>query len=124
MVKSHLLIRGLVPIFMLIGAMNLPINAQDNEQKDPKALDPRDIFLQAWLTIREGDKFEKAGQYNNARLKYQQAAKYYITLSKFHKNWKPLMVEARIKSTNEAIVTIEPKAIEEIAKKKMLILKI
>jgi len=111
--KLHLLLRGALPLILLLGCLTLPSSAQ----QDPRALDPSDVFFQAWLTIRDAEKLEKAGEFNGARQKYEQAAKYYNVISRFHKNWKPHMVEARVKSTSEAINNIEAKAIAEIAAK-------
>ena len=111
--KLHLLLRGALPLILLLGFLTLPSSAQ----QDPRALDPSDVFFQAWLTIRDAEKLEKAGEFNGARQKYEQAAKYYNVISRFHKNWKPHMVKARVTSTSEAIKNIEAKAIAEIAAK-------
>lgn len=107
------MLRGLAPLILFLGLLISPISAQ----QDPRALDPADVFFQAWLTIKEAKKLEKSGKFNDARLKYTQAAKYYNVISRFHKNWKPHLVEARVKSTSEAIAHVEAQAIDEIAKK-------
>lgn len=115
--KLHLLLQGLKPpitiFFLLFGLLAPPISAKE----DPRALDPSDVFFQAWLTIRDAEKLEKEGKFNDARLKYQQASKYYNVIARFHKNWKPHMVEARVKSTQDAIQKIESKAVDEIAQR-------
>ena len=111
MSTSHLLLRGLAPLILFFGFLISPVAAQ----QDPRALDPSDVFFQAWLTIRDAEKLEKSGEFNEARLKYKQAAKYYNVISRFHKNWKPHLVEARVKSTQEAIIGIEAKAMKQIA---------
>ncbi|BDS05213.1 hypothetical protein NT6N_02530 [Oceaniferula spumae] len=90
---------------------------QASAQQDPRALDPADVFFQAWLTIRDAEKLEKEEKYGDAWRKYRQAAKYYDVLSRFHKGWKPHLVEGRIKTTNESIKGIEPKAAAELAGK-------
>jgi len=84
-------------------------------EENPQALDPADVFFQAWLTIRDAEKLEKEEQYGDAWRKYKQAAKYYDVLSKYHKNWKPHLVTRRIESTGVSIKGIEPKAAAEIA---------
>ena len=112
--KLHLLLRGLTALIIIFGSLTLPLSAQ---QQDPRALDPADVFFQAWLTIRDAEKLEKAGKFNDARLKYKQAAKYYNVISRYHKNYNPNMVQDRVKSTQAAISAIETKAIEEIAKR-------
>lgn len=117
MSKPHLLLRGLAPIasifIFFLSSIALPVSAQE----DPRALDPSDVFFQAWLTVRDAEKLEKAGKFNDARLKYQQASKYYDVISRYHKNWKPHLVAARIKSTQEALTSVGPKAADEIAKR-------
>ena len=90
---------------------------QASAQEDPRALDPADIFFQAWLTIRDAEKLEQEKKYSDAWQKYRQASKYYDVISRYHKHWKPHLVEGRIKSTNDSIKGIEPKAAAEIAGK-------
>ncbi|MCP5535471.1 MAG: tetratricopeptide repeat protein [Akkermansiaceae bacterium] len=113
----HLLIRGVMPLLLLIpmifGSFVSPLPAQS----DPRALDPSDVFFQAWLEIQRAEKLEKEGKFSEAWQKYRQAAKYYDVLSRFHKNWKPHLVEGRVESTKEAITLIEPKAAAELAGK-------
>lgn len=114
----HLLIRGIMPRFLLIalllGALASPVSAQ----QDPRALDPADVFFQAWLEIQRAEKLEKTGEFNESWQKYRQAAKYYDVLDRFHKNWKPHLVKARIESTRASIQTIEPKVAAELDGKK------
>lgn len=109
----HLLIRGVFPLFLLVGCLASTAPAQNN----PAALDPSDVFFQAYLTVRDAEKLEAAGKHSDAWRKYRQAAKYYDLLSRYHKNWKPHLVEGRIESTFQAIKKIEPKAAAEIAGK-------
>ncbi|NWK54593.1 tetratricopeptide repeat protein [Verrucomicrobiaceae bacterium N1E253] len=113
----HLRLRGAFRLLLILvfACFSLPLSAQ--QQQDPRTLDPSDIFFQAWLTIRDAEKLEKEGNFNDARLKYQQAAKYYQVLTRYHKNWKPHLVEARVTSTQEAIRLVEPKAVDQIAKR-------
>lgn len=111
----HLLIRGIMPLLLpfFLGFLVLPLPAQE----DPRALDPGDIFFQAWLEIQRAEKLEKQGEHAEAWQKYRQAAKYYDVLNRFHKNWKPHLVQGRVQSTRNAIKTIEPKAAAELAGK-------
>lgn len=109
----HLLIRGILPLFLLVGCLTPSASAQD----DPKSLDPSDIFFQAWLVVRDAEKLEKEGKHSDAWRKYRQAAKYYDLLKRYHKNWKPHLVQGRVESTRDAIKAIEPKAAAEIAGK-------
>jgi len=103
-------------ILLLLGFSLLPVS-QVSAQDDPRALDPADVFFQAWITIRDAEKLEKKGEFNEARLKYEQASKYYNVITRFHKNWKPDMVNRRVVSTAVAIKNVESKAMEELAQK-------
>ncbi len=82
----HLPIRGIVSLLLLIpmflGCFVSPLSAQ----QDPRALDPSDVFFQAWLEIQRAEKLEKKGKFSEAWQKYRQAAKYYDVLNRFHKN--------------------------------------
>lgn len=109
----HLLNRGILPLLLLVGCLASTVSAQD----DPRALDPSDVFFQAWLVVRDADKLDKEGKHSDAWRKYRQASKYYDLLARYHKNWKPHLVQGRIESTREAIKAIEPKAAAEIAGK-------
>lgn len=86
-------------------------------QQDPRALDPSDVFFQAWLEVQRAEKLEAEGKFSDAWQKYRQAAKYYDILNRFHKNWKPHLVKSRVESTLKSIKTIEPKAANELAGK-------
>ncbi len=114
MSAPHLLLQRIAYLFLFLGLALLPVSAQ----QDPHALDPADIFFQAWLTIRDAEKLEKKNEFNEARLKYKQAAKYYDIITKFHANWKPDMVKRRVISTREAIQHVEAAAMAELARNK------
>jgi tetratricopeptide (TPR) repeat protein len=102
----------LIPMFL--GCIVSPLSAQ----QDPRALDPSDVFFQAWLEIQRAEKLEKEEKHSEAWQKYRQAAKYYDVLSRFHKNWKPHLVKSRVESTQASIKTIEPKAADQLAGRK------
>ncbi len=110
----HQLIRGVVPRFLLIALLFGSLVSPAPAQEDPRALDPADVFFQAWLEIQRAEKLEKTGEFNESWQKYRQAAKYYDVLDRFHKNWKPHLVKARIESTRASIQTIEPKVAAEL----------
>ena len=103
----------LIPLLM--GAFSCNLKAQEN----PAALDPADIFFQAWLEIKRAEKLEEQDKYDDAWQKYRQAYSYYIVLNNSHKNWKPALVRSRIASTEENMKRIEPKASAELAQNKI-----
>ena len=91
---------------MLLGAFTCDLDAQE----DPAAVDPADIFFQAWLEIKRAEKLEGESKFSDAWQKYQQAYSYYSVLNKSHKNWKPNLVQSRIASTEESMKRVEPNA--------------
>ena len=114
----HSLAKAIIRLILLIPMIFGSLAATIHAQQDPRALDPADVFFQAWLEVKRAEKLESEAKYSEAWEKYRQAGKYYDVLSKFHKNWKPHLVQSRLLSTNNAIETIEPKATTELARKK------
>ena len=100
---------------MLLGAFTCELDAQE----DPAAVDPADIFFQAWLEIKRAEKLEEESKFSDAWQKYQQAYSYYSVLNKSHKNWKPNLVKSRIASTEACMKRIEPNATAELASNKI-----
>ena len=100
---------------MLLGTFTCDLDAQE----DPAALDPSDIFFQAWLEIKRAEKLEGESKFSDAWQKYQQAYSYYSVLNKSHKNWKPNLVRSRIASTEECMKRVEPNATAELASNKI-----
>ena len=100
---------------MLLGAFTCDLDAQE----DPAAVDPADIFFQAWLEIKRAEKLEGESKFSDAWQKYQQAYSYYSVLNKSHKNWKPNLVQSRIASTEACMKRVEPNATAELANNKI-----
>jgi len=111
--------RSIIALFLIIpimlGAFTCDLDAQEN----PAAVDPADIFFQAWLEIKRAEKLEEENKFSDAWQKYQQAYSYYSVLNKSHKNWKPNLVRSRIASTEECMKRVEPNASAELASNKI-----
>ncbi len=103
-----------MPLLLLFGFLVSPVSAQQN----PRALDPGDVFFQAWLETQRAEKLEKEHKFSQAWQKYRQAAKYYAVLIRYHKNWKPDLVQRVMERTQASIKEVEPKAAAELAGKK------
>ncbi|MDG1358491.1 MAG: tetratricopeptide repeat protein [Akkermansiaceae bacterium] len=101
-------------ITILMGAFTCNLKAQEN----PAALDPADIFFQAWLEIKRAEKHQEKDEFNEAWQKYRQAYNYYEVLRNFHKGWKPNLVTSRIESTEKSMNNIEPQATAELIDKR------
>jgi|GEM_PF-938578 len=115
----HTLPRAITSLVMIVVMICGCFTPSAQAQEDPRALDPADVFFQAWLEVKRAEKLETEGKFSEAWEKYRQAANYYEVLGRFHKNWKPHLVQSRVISTRESIRTIEPKATAELAGKKM-----
>lgn len=110
-------LKGIIPLFVLIPALlaATPSGLQAQQGPGPAAVDPADIFFQAWLEIKRAEKFEQEGKFNDSWQKYKQAAQYYDALNEFHQEWKPNLVKSRMTSTEESMQRIQAKAAEELA---------
>ena len=113
--------KGIIPLFLLIPALlaATPSALQAEQDPGPAAVDPADIFFQAWLEIKRAEKFEQEGKFNDSWQKYQQAAQYYSALSKFHQEWKPNLVKSRMISTEESMQKMQAKAAQELASNRL-----
>lgn len=81
------------------------------------ALDPSDIFFQAWLDIQEAKKATQKGEFDKAHSQYIKAAKYYAFLNKKFPHWKPHLVSSRIQSTRTALDLLKSQAQNSTKKK-------
>lgn len=113
--RPHPRFKRITAILIAIPLMCAFAGPELRAQEDPRALDPADIFFQAWLELKRAEKLEGEEKFNEAWQKYRQAANYYDILKRFHKEWKPHLVASRIESTQETIAKLEPKATAELA---------
>ncbi|MFC4995199.1 tetratricopeptide repeat protein [Rubritalea tangerina] len=74
---------------------------------------PGTILLSAFQTVSEAEKLEEKESYKEAWNKYQQALRYYQSLSAAHPAWKPHIVQGRIEKTSQAIERVQPMAQKE-----------
>jgi len=106
--------RSALMLFLLISSLLGAFSPHLKGQENPAALDPADIFFQAWLEVKRAEKHQEKNEFDEAWQKYQQAYNYYDVLSKFHKGWKPSLVASRIDSTEASMNKIQPEAKAEI----------
>lgn len=78
-----------------------------------RTIDPSDLFYRGWQTVKSAEKLEEEAKYSEALEKYSQASKYFDTLGRFHKDWKPAIVNGRIDSTKKSIEKIRSQAFAE-----------
>ncbi len=75
---------------------------------------PESIFLSGYILLSEAEKLEATKKYHEAWNKYNQALRYYKTLSINFPEWKTTMVNSKIESTTKKITEVEPLAQKEV----------
>src|SRR5947208_16473234 len=89
---------------LLAGFFFLALN-QCAAQRD----DPSEIFLKAYMTAQQGEKFEHDNQFKTALAKYRFAGSLIEELRKSHADWQPAIVEYRGRKISEGILRIQGK---------------
>jgi Flp pilus assembly protein TadD len=100
-VAPYLRMKRIVSI-LLTGFFFLALN-QFGAQQD----DPSEIFLKAYMTAQQGEKFEHENQFKTALAKYRFAGSLIEELRKSHADWQPAIVEYRGRKISEGILRIQ-----------------
>jgi Flp pilus assembly protein TadD len=69
--------------------------------------DPSEIFLKAYLSAQQGEKFERQDRFKTALAKYRFAGSLIEELRKSHAQWQPAVVEYRGRKISEAILRLQ-----------------
>ena len=69
--------------------------------------DPSEIFLKAYLSAQQGEKFEHQDRFKTALAKYRFAGSLIEELRKSHADWQPAVVEYRGRKISEAILRLQ-----------------
>ena len=72
--------------------------------------DPSDVFLRAYMTSQQGEKFEHENQFKAALGKYRAAGDLIEQLHKSYPDWQPAIVEYRGRKIGESILRVQDKA--------------
>lgn len=88
--------------------------------EDPQ-FDPSDVYFQAYLEVRAGEKLEKDGDFMGAMKKYEQAGKLFDSVGRFYPDWKAGMVQNRRELTSKAMDVVRDKAGEQIRQREGVI---
>jgi hypothetical protein len=71
--------------------------------------DPSEIFLKAYMTAQQGEKFEHENQFKTALARYRSAGSLIEELRKSHADWQSAIVDYRGRKISEAILRIQDK---------------
>src|SRR5206468_544554 len=71
--------------------------------------EPSEIFLKAYMTAQQGEKFEHENQFKTALAKYRSAGNLIEELRKSHPDWQPAIVDYRGRKISEGILRIQDK---------------
>jgi tetratricopeptide (TPR) repeat protein len=89
---------------LLIGFFFLALNVFGAQHDDPS-----EIFLKAYMTAQQGEKFEHENQFKTALTRYRSAGSLIEELRKSHADWQPVIVDYRGRKISEGILRIQDK---------------
>jgi Flp pilus assembly protein TadD len=107
--KFHKL-RILLIIFTMI---NYEVFSQEKKAPEEPGFDPAEVYYQAWLYTRDAEKLKKENRNNEAMEKLKTAEKFFLSIFKFHPEWKKEMITGRLEITKKYIAGIAPEALKE-----------
>ena len=104
-------LRSFACSFIAATAVLLLCSPSRGQGPDMGKFDPSNVYFQAWLTVREGEKSEKQGKFFEAFNKYDKAKKLFDSVALYHPEWKADLVKDRQKITAESMNLIRDKAV-------------
>ncbi len=109
---------GLLACALSAGLWSGPLAGQEpgplTPAKDaPAHFDPSDVYLQAWLLSREGEKLQGEKNYLEALEKFTRARQLFDSVSTYFPLWKPEMVKGRRAKTEDFIAVVGPEALKQ-----------
>ena len=69
---------------------------------------PSDVYFKGWLLCREAEKLKEQDRTESCREKLEQVLKLFEQITKEHPDWKPQMVQGRLKHTKETLAALPP----------------
>ncbi len=87
------------------------LNAWAQDETDPSKLDPSDIYFQGWMALRDADEYQKEEAYQKAFEAATRSKRLVDTITLYHPQWKPHLVERKQKealSKLETLATLIP----------------
>src|ERR1043166_3708762 len=93
--------------FLLLLACAVVNSGAPRVVRAAESTDPSDLFLNAYMAVQQGEKFEHDGNSPQALSKYKYAAGVLDQISAKYPNWNRMIVDYRKKRTAENITRIE-----------------
>lgn len=93
-------------ILFLVLLSLFPSGAQD--AKDPAQLDPSDIYFQGWMALRDSDEYREKEEYEKAFDSATRCKRYMDTVTLYHPDWKPHLIERKQKECAGALESLAP----------------
>lgn len=78
-----------------------------------RQFDPSDVYFQAWLKVRDGERAIEAGKFLEAYNHLDKAANLFDSVATFHPEWKAHLVKDRQEATAQTMAEIKEKALAE-----------
>lgn len=95
----------LVMLWWAVAAGN--VRAQQPAQQQDGAVNPSDLYLQAYLLMEDGGKEEKKGNYETAFGKYKQAGQLFDVVARSAPDWNGQIVRYRRKKIREDLARVQ-----------------
>ena len=78
-------------------------HAQGEVEPAVKEFLPSDVYMQAWMTVRDGELAQQSGDSLQAYTHYQKALRLYDSVALYYPKWKPQLVKDRIDLTKRSM---------------------
>jgi len=75
----------------------------EEEESDPAKLDPSDIYFQGWMALRDAEEYSQDNKPEKAFESASRCKRFIDTVTLYHPDWKPHLVERKRKECAEAI---------------------
>lgn len=98
LIRSMNQVRAIILTMVLAASSGMPVRAQD---------DPSKQFFSAYQEYQRGERLEREGQAADAIAKFRYVATQLSQIKSQNPDWQPLVVDFRLRKTQEAILRLE-----------------
>ncbi|WP_411845257.1 tetratricopeptide repeat protein [Roseibacillus persicicus] len=93
---------------VLVLSLISTLSAWSQDNTDPSKLDPSDIYFQGWMALRDADEYQKEEDYPKAFEAATRCKRLIDTVSLYHPQWKPHLIERKQKEAVSVLEKIAP----------------